>query len=151
MAAGGAVLMTDRLERVPSRLAPNCNHLAGVHVGKPHITTGAGWDIVQNLCVVTCPQSDCGREQLFVFNHFSVILNLLDGLHCASEQLDLNYDSGQLLSFYYGSGKILYLDASLNVVLSHTPFSVYSRKGGKRREGKRCVHVSTHTLIQTKE
>lgn len=122
MASGGAVLMTDRLERVPLRHKPDCNCLAGVHVG---------WARYNRWCVVFYLQSDCSK--LFVFNCVSVRLNLLDA--GASEQLDLNYSSSRLLRFYYGLRNVLCSDETLNILLSHAPRSFYSQQSFKEKGG----------------
>lgn len=55
---------------------------------------------------------DSYLQEREVTNCSSVILNLLDVLHGAAGQLDLNYESGQLLRFYYGLRKVMYLGAS---------------------------------------
>lgn len=120
MASGGAVLMTDRLERVPLRLKPDCNCLAGVHVGRP---CNNRW------CVVFYLLSDCSK--LFVFNCVSVRLNLLGA--GASEQLDLNYSSSQLLRFYYVLRNVLCSDVTPNILLSHAPLYFYSQQSVKEK------------------
>ena len=85
--------------------------------------------------------SDCSKEKLFVFCCFFVTPSVLEVLYGASEQLVLVYDSPQLFSFYYGLRKVLSFDASLNVVLSHTPLSVYSRS---KERGKKKVYSCKH-------
>lgn len=68
MTSGEAVLMTERLERVSLRLMPDCNTLAGIHVGQPHNNHRCRMsDSSKSGYFVSYLQSDCSKREPICF------------------------------------------------------------------------------------
>lgn len=132
MAAGGAELMTDRLEQVPLSLTPTCNCVAGVH--SCWTATYIHW------CRRWC--------EFCVLSAVTVkLFNLSNTTACGwAGQFDSNYDQ---LGFYYGSRKVLCFDASLTIELSHTPLLCLQSavKRRKRQEVYTCLPAVLHDLF----